>query len=257
MKTSVEKVETPSRFKDYFSTVAQEYSRYRPTYPPELFAFLSSLIKSHDIAWDCATGNGQAAFGLTPHIGKILASDASERQIVHAHRHTKIQYVVSSAECSPFYERSIDLITIATAIHWFDFEKFYREVNRVMKPNGVIAAWCYGWLTISPEIDALFHFFKTNVLGAYWTPERRYVDEEYKTIPFPFDEILTTPFVIERYWNIEDVFGYLDTWSSSRLYKENNGESATEKIRKKLEEAWGGDGQRLITWPVYMRVGRI
>ncbi len=239
MISFVEKNGSPPQFKDYFSQFASEYSRYRPTYPPTQFEFVSSFVETRALAWDCATGNGQAALGLTPYFDNIFATDASERQIHHAQPHLHIQYVVSSAERSPFLAQSFDAIVVATAAHWFGFENFYKEVRCVLKPSGIIAVWCYGWIHIFPEINAIIDNFKTNVVGPYWTPERRYIDEEYKTIPFPFRELSAPSFSIERQWNLIDVIGYLNTWSSSRLYKDKKGEEPTEKIRKELVRMWG------------------
>jgi hypothetical protein len=53
-------------FPDHFSDHADLYEAFRPAYPEALFAYLTSLVPAHDLAWDCATGNGQAAVALTP-----------------------------------------------------------------------------------------------------------------------------------------------------------------------------------------------
>ena len=127
-------------FKDYFSTQAKEYSKYRPKYPPELFEYLASLVKEHKTAWDSATGSGQAAIGLAPYFEKVIATDASESQIIHAHPHEKIEYRVASSEDSGIEDNSINLATVATAIHWIDTNKFYPEIRRVLKKGGVIAS---------------------------------------------------------------------------------------------------------------------
>jgi ubiquinone/menaquinone biosynthesis C-methylase UbiE len=146
-------------FKDHFSAQAEEYSKFRPRYPDELFKYLGSLVESNDTAWDSATGNGQAAIGIAPYFRKIIATDASKSQILHAEPHPKIEYRVAPAENSGLDADSIDLVTVATAIHWFDTERFYPEVKRVLRKNGIIAIWQYAENSISREVDAVTEKF--------------------------------------------------------------------------------------------------
>ncbi|MBI1803363.1 MAG: class I SAM-dependent methyltransferase [Ignavibacteria bacterium] len=244
-------------FKDYFSQRAADYARYRPQYPEELFRYLASLVARHDLAWDCATGNGQAAQGLVPFFKRVVATDASIRQIEHAYPHDRIDYIVASAERSPLESSSVDLIAVATAVHWFDFDRFYAEVDRVLRPDGVIAVWCYGWTSISPGIDAVTATYGRDVVGPYWPPERRFVDEGYRTIPFPFMEIPSPPFTLEREWTMEELIGYWETWSATRMYSEQHHAHPADEVREKLEMAWGDPAaKRLVRWPLHLRAGR-
>ena len=245
------------KFKDHFSNIAADYARHRPKYPEELFRYLASLVSKHDLAWDCATGSGQAAHGLVHFFQRIIATDASIQQISHAVPHEHITYIVAPAEKSPLQVSSADLTTVATAIHWFDFDKFYEEVNRVLRPGGVVAAWCYGHTNISQEIDAVSDVYRKDMVESYWPPERHFVEEEYRTIPFPFDEIVAPSFTLKQEWTMDDLIGYWETWSSSKMYVEKNRSNPVDKVRKELEKAWGDPAmKRDVRWPLFMRVGR-
>jgi SAM-dependent methyltransferase len=244
-------------FKDYFSGHASEYAKYRPTYPTSLFAYLASLSLAHELAWDCATGNGQAALGLVPYYKKIIATDASAQQIQSAQLHPQIRYQVMPAEKTIITEQSIDLICVAQALHWFNLEAFYKEVERVLKPSGILAAWTYTLVeTNNAEINKIIHTLYWNITQGYWAPERRFVDEEYKTIPFPFRTITTPKFFMETQWNLTQLIGYLNTWSGVKNYMNKRGQNPIELIEQQLSQAWGNSEQtQLIRWPLHVLIG--
>lgn len=176
------------------------------------------------MAWDCGTGNGQAALELSNYFDRVFATDISEQQINNAAARDNITYTVQRAEQTSFENNSFDLITVGQAIHWFDFSKFYHEVDRTLKPNGSIAVFGYSLVTIDPDIDKVIHYFYEDVVGSYWDKERRYVDAHYQTIPFPFKEI-KAPTIIAKYdWTLEQLTGYLQTWSASQHYIDRNNE---------------------------------
>lgn len=175
--------------KDNFSTQSAEYAIYRPTYPQELFDFLFSLVNQKESAWDCATGNGQVARVLAQHFAGVYATDISEKQLSQALKLPNVVYSVESSEKANVPDVSFDLITVAQAIHWFNFDAFYSEVKRTLKPNGLLAVIGYGVMVIDKKVDQVVHKLYEDILGKYWDSERIYIEEGYKTIPFPFDEI--------------------------------------------------------------------
>jgi len=85
-------------FKDHFSKQAADYARFRPRYPREMFEYLGRIAPSRALAWDCATGNGQAAVGLAAVFERVIATDASEKQIANAEPHERVEYRVAPAE---------------------------------------------------------------------------------------------------------------------------------------------------------------
>lgn len=245
-------------FKDHFSQQSEAYAKYRPPYPLRLFDYLASLVGERDWAWDCATGSGQAALGLTSQFRHVIASDASGHQIVHAVRHENIHYFVCSAEAAPIRSRTINLITVAQAIHWFDFATFYHDVRRVAAPGGILAVWSYGWMESSHSLDAILKKYHDEILGSYWPPERRYVDEGYRTIPFPFEELDPPACAIELAWAQEELFGYLESWSATQNYIKQKGTNPIELIRHDIEKLWYDPLERKkICWPLNMRIGKV
>ncbi len=274
------------KFKDHFSEQAGDYARYRPDYPEALFAFLAKSVTQHELAWDCGTGNGQAALELAGHFDRVIATDPSQAQIRNAVRHEKIDYSVAPAEQTGIPSGSVDLITVAQALHWFRFEAFYEEAFRVLKPQGVLAVWCYGLSRINPDVDKVVHHYYKNIVGPYWPPERRYIDEKYRTIPFassapssahgilgsvggtslyhsscatpPFVELPTPEFYMKTEWDMNDLIGYLHTWSATQLCQRKNEQDPIDIIRRALAKAWGREGAQLtVRWPVYLRAGRV
>ena len=245
-------------FKDYFSKQASAYIRYRPHYPAQLFEYLAELALDHQLAWDCATGSGQAALGLAHYFEKVIATDASEEQIANAVAHDRISYVVAPAEKTEITSGSVDLIVVAQALHWFDFDKFYAEVRRVLKEGGVLAVWSYSLLRISSAIDRVLARFYTNVVGPFWPPERKLVDDKYQSIPFPFEELVAPLFKMEVNWNLDSLVGYLGTWSSVQKFKDKYNTDPLEIVMRDVLRAWGRpEDEREIHWPIHMRVGRV
>jgi ubiquinone/menaquinone biosynthesis C-methylase UbiE len=176
-------------FKDHFSGHAEDYARFRPHYPGELFAYLGSICAEREDAWDCATGNGQAAIGLAAHFKRVIATDASMKQLESAPLDRRVQYRVSAAEESGLDSNSVDLITVAQALHWFDLPKFWTEAKRMLKPQGIVAVWSYNLVSIAPAIDRVVDRFYRDTVGPFWPLERAIVEAGYRTIDFPFHEI--------------------------------------------------------------------
>jgi ubiquinone/menaquinone biosynthesis C-methylase UbiE len=244
-------------FEDHFSKHSEQYVQYRPHYPDQIYAYLASLAPGHSLAWDCGTGNGQAALGLARHFDNVHATDASAEQIALAYAHDKVDYRVEPAEHVSLNASSVDLVTVAVAVHWFNFDEFYREVKRVLKPGGVLAVWTYSFSEISPEIDQLIKQYYFEILAGYWPERIRYLEQRYETLPFPFEEVMPRSFVMEINWNLDQLAGFLDSWSATQRYKAQKGHHPLENIWGKLLTAWGNEKEpRLVRWPLHFRIGR-
>ncbi|CAG0928860.1 putative methyltransferase [Thermoflexales bacterium] len=243
-------------FPDHFSQQASDYARYRPLYLMALYEYLASLTPAHDRAWDVGTGNGQAAIGLARHFQSIIATDPSAQQIELAVPHERVTYRVTTAERTGLDDRSIDLITVAQAVHWFDLDRFYAEARRVLKPHGVLAVWCYNLTEIIPEVDRVMESYYHAVLGEFWPPQIRWVDQHYRTLPFPFEEVAAPQFTVEAVWSLNDLFGYLNSWSAAQKYKEAHGVDPLDTKQAEFETAWGTWFNRTVRCPLYLRVGK-
>jgi len=243
--------------KDHFSTMSDQYARFRPDYPHAIFDFLYPLLKEKQKAWDCGTGNGQIARELAQTFLHVEATDISETQLQHAFHADNIHYSLQPAEHTDFEDNSFDLITVAQAVHWFDFEKFNTEVRRVSKPNGIIAVIGYELNNITPEIDAIVRRLYTDIIGKYWDPERRYIEEKYQTIPFPFRELETPEINNIKLWKFDNLIGYLNTWSAVKHFIDANGYNPVDEISADLQKAWGMAEIRKVNFPIIFRAGRI
>lgn len=243
-------------FKDYFSDRAAEYARFRPRYPPGLFRALAELSPGRSLAWDCGTGNGQAAVGLAAHFNRVVATDASAQQLAHAEPHPRVTYQRSLETRSGLASGAVELVTAAQALHWFDVEAFFGEVQRVLRPGGVVAVWCYDLARVDAEINALIDRFAHETVGPHWAPERRHVRAGYADLPFPFEELEFPQCTMERELTLDQLAGYLDTWSAVRRYREAEAADPLPPLIAAMTPLWGDlKAPRWLRWPLRGRVG--
>jgi SAM-dependent methyltransferase len=245
-------------FKDHFSALATSYATYRPEYPAELFEWLAGLCAEHELAWDCATGNGQAAKCIAEHFEYVIATDASADQIAHAQGAENVVFRVASAEHSEIKKHSVDLLVVAQAAHWFDLDTFYIEAKRVLKPNGIIALITYANHRVSPKIDEPALHYYQDVIGDYWPDERKWVETGYRDLPFPFTEIKAPEFKLQAHWSLPHFVGYQATWSATKRYIESSGHNPIPELQAQLAPLWGTpETLRRIEWPISLRVGKL
>ncbi|QHT68268.1 class I SAM-dependent methyltransferase [Rhodocytophaga rosea] len=243
---------------DNFSAQSAQYLQFRPVYPQALLDFVITQVHSKKAAWDCGTGNGQVAIQLASSFGRVSATDISAAQLSQAPALPNLTYLQTRAEQTPFEPDSFDLITVAQAIHWFDFERFYQEVNRTGRKGGILAVWGYGLLQVNPEIDRVLMPFYKEKIGPYWDKERKYIDDHYQTIPFPFREIQAPTFAIQVQWDLSELTGYLQTWSSVQKYIFAHGENPVQALLLELRTHWLlPEEKKQVTFPLFMRIGYI
>jgi SAM-dependent methyltransferase len=242
--------------KDNFSTQSSLYAQFRPQYPAVLFDWLYQHVSHFDAAWDCGTGNGQVAQILSSRFRDVFATDISEKQISKAPVLPNVRYAVEGAEQCGAADAAFDLIVVAQAVHWFDFDRFYAEVRRTLRPDGLLALIGYGLLRIDAAVDPVLDHFYTRVIGPYWDAERKHVDAQYQSIPFPFEEIETPLYWMEFSWSFGHFVGYLNTWSAVQHYIRQHGENPVEKWVHSFGEVWGQEEEvKTVRFPVFIRAG--
>lgn len=245
-------------FADHFSSGSVNYAVFRPTYPIGLVDELARISPGRDLALDCGCGSGQLSVRLAERFDQVVATDASAAQIEQAKRHDRVTYRTAVAEESGLPDASTDLITVAQAAHWLDLGKFYAEVQRVSRPNAVLALITYGMLHVEGPTDPIIQQFYYETIGPFWPAERRHVEDGYRSLPFPFDEVPFPTFAITVDWRYEDVVGYIKTWSAVKAAEKVLGAGPMERFERLLQEAWGDATMvRSVRWPLSLRVGRV
>lgn len=259
----VQNAEPAVPFHDHFSSVAADYASYRPHYPDALFAALAQAAPSTARAWDCGTGNGQAVAGLAAHFQAVWATDASAAQITQALNAStpwpeQVQFAVAEAGASGLPEASVDVVLAAQAAHWFDLPAFYAEAARVLRPNGVLALVTYsGVKTGQADIDALLHEFHQTTMGPFWPPQRAYVDNHYRDLPFPWPDMAFPAQTMVAAWSLDQLMGYLGTWSATAAYRAQRGTDPLPALREQLLPLWGSAEQvRELSWELPLRIAR-
>jgi SAM-dependent methyltransferase len=242
-----------------FASVARAYATFRPGYPPELFAWLAGVVAAREAVWDCGCGSGQASVPLAAHFQAVHATDVAAEQIAAARPHPRVTYTVASAENSGLPDASVDLVTVAQALHWFDLEAFYAEARRVARPQAVIAIWTYPRPRfVDDRLDAAFLDFYSRVVGPHWPPERRHVEANYTTLPFPFREIGHPEFGFDLDWPIEQVLGYASSWSATSRYRQALDRDPVPLLQEALAPVWPAAGATAkLRMPLGLRVARL
>jgi ubiquinone/menaquinone biosynthesis C-methylase UbiE len=249
----------PMGFNDHFSRQARAYADYRPTYPKALAEYLAGVSPGRHLAWDCATGSGQAAALLTEQFERVVATDASAPQIANATTVDRVEFAVADASSSGLPDHSCDLVTVAQAVHWFDLPAFYAEARRVLRPRGVIALWCYvAPETDSPLVNDCVHEFQYGRVEPFWPPGRELVDTRYETLPFPFERLTAPRFQMTAEWTRDGFLGYVSSWSAVVRCREQEGADPLPELAAELARLWPDAAEvREVRWPLHLLVGRV
>ncbi len=238
-----------------FNDKSELYEVSRPAYPEALFEYLSTVSPSTESVWDCACGNGQAAVGLARYFDSVKATDISEQQIENAKVHPRVDYTVSVSENTEFSKDTFDLVCVAQALHWFDLDIFWPEVKRVLKPDGVFAAWGYTWPRISPSIDRVFQEVVLDKIEPYWAPQNKLLWDKYKAVNFPFSRLSPPDIDMKVEWTKEEFIDFVGTFSATRRCIEVAGNGFLKEANEKLGRLWG-NGKLVVDLDFVLYVGR-
>jgi SAM-dependent methyltransferase len=225
-------------FADHFSAVAAQYANSRPRYPERLFSLLASRASRHQLAWDAGCGSGQASVGLASYFDQVIATDPSAEQIAHADVRPNVTYAVAGETNPALTDESVDLVTVAQALHWFNRQAFYAEVRRVLRPDGLLAVWTYEQAIIDPAVDAVVAPWYRETLGPFWPAERALVEARYETIGFPYPVERVLDLEMRLSWSRDQLVAYLATWSAVKRYREQVGRDPLDLVLPGLVNAW-------------------
>lgn len=228
------------------------YSKYRPSYPHDLIEKIINYLKEKDngpyeLAIDVGCGSGQASWLLSPYFNKVIGYDVSENQIKQAKfqcsESSNVNFVVSPSEKLPLPDGSVNLIIVATAIHWFQMEKFFIECKRVLKKNGTLAIFGHLQPRIihkekSTELTKCLTDY-TDLLLPYSPKEIHYILNKYEGInPLILGDIERNhSFYMDCNWNVEYIMQYLQTLGIYQNYCDKNpNNSIIETIKQRFHE---------------------
>ena len=241
-----------------FDDRASDYARIRPTYPERLFDHLAGLVPARGLAWDCGTGSGQAARSLITRFDRVIATDISLAQLEHAVSGPRLHRVVSAAEQGPLRSRTVDLVAVSAAFHWFDRTRFYPEVMRVARPGAVLAVWSYFRSRIAPDVDTVLDRYADELVAPYWRPDFELNRRRYRDVDFPFERLPWLELEAQAHMRLDDLLDYMRTWSSSQAWRRTHGSDPVDLVRADLEHAWGDPArERLVAWPLHGLIGRV
>ncbi|MEM9705475.1 MAG: class I SAM-dependent methyltransferase [Pseudomonadota bacterium] len=199
-----------------FGANAQNYKAHRPLYPGALFDWIAAEAPAHDLAWDCATGAGQAAGALATRFRRVIATDVSAEQIAVADGPPNVSFAVSPAAPATLGDGTADAITVATALHWFYGTPFWKECRRVGKPGAFFAAWAYKIFTLNEESNALYLKPTLDLIDPFWASGNRLAMAGYtaEAVAFPFEVTAAPDFNETHMWPFKRIAGFARTWSA-------------------------------------------
>lgn len=227
-----------------FDRGSDVYASARPRYPAELYSFLASLCRETECAWDCACGNGQAALSLAAFFSRVHATDLSPNQIENAFANRNVQYLVCPSEKTPFADNTFDLVCVAQALHWMDFDRFWPEVVRVLKPGGIFSAWGYSWASIDAQLDAVISTSFLEVISPYWAEQNKLLWNHYRDVTLPFAPLATPTFEMKAHWSLHQFFAYLRTWSATKRCVDVLGEDFLSEAYSQVSAVWPDPEER-------------
>lgn len=242
---------------DHFSQQSDAYKEFRPTYPAEVFDWLAQTAPARQLAWDCGCGNGQATSDLAKRFERVIGTDISEKQLQLAERLENVSYRLEPAERSSIKSASVDLVFVAQALHWFDFSQFFAEVQRVSKPRALFAALVYGKMkNLNPNLRVVLRDLEANKIRSYWPEGRRHAEEQYRSIPFPFEKITSPTISLIKQMDLAQFLGYAHSWSAVARFKSATGTDPIKEYLPRFQEAWGDPTVRkVIEWPLTILAG--
>lgn len=247
---------TAPTFADHFSTIAQQYATFRPTYPRALVDALADRSPP-GTAWDVGCGNGQLAVALAERFDRVLASDPSREQIAAAARHPKVEYVVARAEDSGLPSSSMSLVVAAQSAHWFAWDTFAGEADRIARPGALVALVSYGILVVDgAETNEIVERYYRDDAGPHWPAGREHVENGYRDLHMPWPAVEAPAIDMTATWSRDEILGYIGTWSATVKLLRVEGDAKVRALHEALARVWPDGEKRMVRWPLAIRLAR-
>jgi len=204
-----------SGISDFHKWSGSGYAKFRPDYSDSVF---HEIIKRHhgkrELAIDVGAGTGQASVPLTKYFNKVIAYDPSPGQLEQSVKANNLEYIQSIAEKIPLPDKCVDLLVSAQAVHWFNFDQFFNETKRLLRPGGLLALWCYSLCSVTNNEEAdhiLKEYYK--IVRPYFEEGRKYIDNHYIDIVPPYPNVERISLSMPKEVTRESFVGYLETFS--------------------------------------------
>lgn len=245
-------------FKDHFSQVADAYAHWRPTYPDALFDAITAVVPASAAVWEPGCGSGQATRGLSARFAHVHATDPSAAQIeqhwAKVGQANNVSLAVEPGEATALPDRSVDLVAVAQALHWFERPRFFAECERVLRPGAVLAAWTYQDMVFNDGLEVAADAFRAEI-APYWPSERAEVDAGYADYAWPFPALPAPSLWLAAEWTLPQLLGYLGSLSATVRCRAANGSDPVETHAAAIAQAWGEPAQvRTMRWPLILHL---
>ena len=223
-------------------TAAARYAADRPRGHARVLELMRMTLADHlpvHRALDVGCGTGHSTIALLPFASEITGVDSSSEMLAQAARHERIRYCKGYAESLPFRSANFDLVTVSSAYHWFDQERFLAEAARVLRPGGWLVLYKAGSLGRPADVPE-FDRWRREVLSERYPKVARNNEPltAARAFDFGFADVLCETSTHRRTHRLDDYVANLMTHSRVIRVVDGGTEtaaSARQWLRAQLE----------------------
>jgi len=165
-------------YRNPFAAAADRYTEGRPYHHARTLRRALAGEKPR-VALDVACGTGLSTRGLAELGIAAVGVDVVPAMVARARADTALPYAVAAAEALPLAAGTVDLITVASGVHWFDQRRFAAEAARVLRPGGALLLYEHAGATL-PE-PAFLDWMRGTYLRRFPSPPRGALAADFPT----------------------------------------------------------------------------